>query len=555
MADTTSLELGLLGLNRSATSGSSTAMSPLVQALLGNATTPEEVAKARTRKEGALSKVREAYASPMKPEDYSPFQEMVNVYLKNMVPGWNQAGLGRAVAAPYDRQMAEASAQHKEGIDEAKLELTDSQQELRDLSGRMQRSISAGASLGRPSSIVGRGQRAKVIRGLGGPNNDIPGHWMVSSVNPEERLFFPGDDNELTKMIMKTISIYGDKERQDPNVIGNAIDAAFKALEGQNRGAIQAGWKPGQPVVKAPATPLPAPLAGSPEPNSPSPEPKFTIDWNSLPPEGKAELQRVLDRAEARPDNVELQRNTTKQLADIARRYQLSSQPESLPDSPVVAPSTGVVEPKVVDFEQVETKKALGKDWPPIALKERENLNKGANKGDAMNNQFDLMEKALRDPNVPEGSLGPLENTIRLGLKSLGVPIDDRAQGRADLMNALATKYALMQRTENGENLMPGAMVTFEEKMLLAMAPGLSISKEGSLALIQYTRLINQSNRRITDAANELADKSPNKILPMNWETIKSDLIQREKLRLKMEAAKIDRQFGLNIKPEVFHGN
>ena len=78
--------------------------------------------------------------------------------------------------------------------------------------------------------------------------------------------------------------------------------------------------------------------------------------------------------------------------------------------------------------------------------------------------------------------------------------------GQADMARALATSFALHLRTGEGQNLLPGAMSNYEDQMLQKMAPSLSLTREGRMALIQFMRETAKSNARLGHEFNQLTD-------------------------------------------------
>ena len=198
-----------------------------------------------------------------------------------------------------------------------------------------------------------------------------------------------------------------------------------------------------------------------------------------------------------------------------------------------------------MDYRTVEAAKESGKEagkWGPT---ERHAMNSLAGKAMTMDAQLDMMHHLISNPEVPEGQLAPAIQSLRSGLQSLGFPVNEKMQGATDFLGSLSTNFALHQRTAGGENLLPGAMSEWEDKLLLRMSPGLSNSKEGSLALISFMKEVNRSNRRLADEANKMADMSPGKILPPEWETRKMQVMRIEMNRIKFAAKDLAKRFEL----------
>lgn len=592
MADNTdipgALSQGLLGLSAAsavAAPGARPApqLDPIIQALLGNAPSKEEVDTAKEAKQGALTRLRGAYDTSMRPENYSPFQEMVSTYLQNMVPGWNQYGLGRAAVAPYARQMAEAKTRHEEGIKEATTEMTNAEQEWRDISGRMRTGITAGASIGRKAQTL-VGSKGKIINNALGPDGVTVGSWVVDGNgdpgDPEYlRLhgkFIPGVDNAATKLTTAALTMYGNAERQDPNAAQKAADYVLQTLKSQRPSA--AG---GAPVLP----PQPLEELKSPVLSPGSAAPGFSMALDKLPPEGQKILSNLLARAESQPDNLALQRNTTKQIYELAKHFGMDNpqavrevpfaggeidqrglppiggeepipppvgepqsggpapQPLAAPSAPAV-PSGGLPEPKVVDYRGIESDKSSGREEGTRGAKELEKQNQTYLSTSALKNQTGLMRQIAGVEGVPSGELAPQIQTLRSVMSSLGVPIDKNAVSAPQIFESFATQFALHQRIQNGENMLPGQMSNYEDKMLRSTVPMLSNTPEGRLALIDLMDAAATSNHNIAKAAIDYAKAHGNR-LPPDWYTSHTALIDREMARMKLAYTKVSNKFGI----------
>jgi len=243
-----------------------------------------------------------------------------------------------------------------------------------------------------------------------------------------------------------------------------------------------------------------------------------------LSPEDQTIASRLVQRINANPATAQ---NDTRTLQKLLAKYDERSKaapraaPRAVPDAtemsyidkPKKAMEMGTAE---------ETGKALGK--------EHENLNAAAQASGGMVNQLDLLEKLYSQPNMPEGELAGSIQQLRSGLKSLGVDVGDEV-GATDLARALATKFALHIRTGEGTNLMPGQMSNYEDQLLQKMAPTLSLTQEGRLALVQYMKETAKSNMRVAHEANQMADSNRG-ILPSDWRTRRERVMKEEMARL-----------------------
>ena len=601
-----------------------------IAAMLSGVPTADDIDVLRDKQEGALGKVQAAYKSPSRGEDYSPFQEMVATYVKNIVPGWNTAGLGPAIAAPYFSQQAENRLQREGQIKESGAELGDAQKDLQNAQMLQRAGIGAAAGFARASRVLGGSGATKIINNSINPDTGETGSWWVKPDGTKEWL--AGVDNEAARYTAEALKFYGNPDLQDAEAAKKIADFVNTKLEYRRKVTKPAGVQPPErqgvggpevleqlsgpgtggipdtsaeprsPLAAIPTPPVAPPKAqvvstGTPEQYwqaqaeipgfgrgngleyAPQANPKIsapTVDYAILPTGIQNAIQRILARDEnatyPNPERAARGMEMIKQLVapfektraavvgseleDLTRRQRLG---EATPvEDKAVAdlqadPAArvqvaqvsrpGIPELKIKDFGGIEAQK----DWGKRAIEERKLLTETSLKAAEYDTTADLMAKLISRPDVPEGYLGEVIHNGRSALKSLGFPVDEQTQAAADMLNAIATKSALQQRTANGQNLMPGALVTYEEKMLKLMAPGLGTSKEGSKVLLEFVKAINAGHRRIAEEANKMADAAPNKILPMSWETRKQELGEKEKLRLQVQVNRILKNHKLDI--------
>ena len=175
--------------------------------------------------------------------------------------------------------------------------------------------------------------------------------------------------------------------------------------------------------------------------------------------------------------------------------------------------------------------------------KEKNNLSELHTKQTQLISQLGLIRQIYDNPNIPEGQLAPLMQQARSGMKGLGINVDPSV-GPADLVNAITTNLSLLQRTANGENLMPGSMTTFEEKLLANMSPTLGLTSEGRKALTEYMMLMAQSNQRV--AAEGLKMAAENKeMLPPEWSSRKQRVVREEQAKLQRAYTQLMSRFGV----------
>lgn len=155
--------------------------------------------------------------------------------------------------------------------------------------------------------------------------------------------------------------------------------------------------------------------------------------------------------------------------------------------------------------------------------------------------ELKLLENIYSDTTLPEGELAPYIQKIQSSLKSLGVDVGDQAS-QADLARAVASKMAMKLRTAGGENLLPGQMSNYEDKLLQQMVPVLSLTREGRVALNEYMQSMMQSTRRMAEEANKYA-KAHDGFLDQNWYQRKERIMREELARLSVEMNQTMRRF------------
>ena len=250
--------------------------------------------------------------------------------------------------------------------------------------------------------------------------------------------------------------------------------------------------------------------------------------WPTLPtevkltPEDTATVRRLQDRIAANPQTAA---NDSATLQGILSKY----------EKPAAKSITYLDKPKRAMEE--ETGKLAGK-----ALgEEQQNLNVAAESSNQLYGQLDLLKKLYQTPNMPEGQLAKELQTIRSGLKTAGIDVGAEV-GAADLASSIAGKLALLTRTAEGKNLMPGAMSDFEQKILRGLVPGLEGTAEGRAALIDIMQNIAKSRIRFAEEANRMATENRG-MLPPEWNQRKQRLMKEEMARLAQLNSQIATRF------------
>ena len=157
-------------------------------------------------------------------------------------------------------------------------------------------------------------------------------------------------------------------------------------------------------------------------------------------------------------------------------------------------------------------------------------------------NQLDMLEKVYSNPNIPEGQLAEYEQNIRSGLKTLCVEVAPET-GITDCAKALGTSLALTQKSADGKNLLPGAMSNYEDQLLQKMAPTLTLTNEGRMALIKLMKQVAQSNLRISSEATKIAGENKD-MLPPSWYKRKERIMLEEMARMKAMSNQLIQQYG-----------
>jgi hypothetical protein len=96
------------------------------------------------------------------------------------------------------------------------------------------------------------------------------------------------------------------------------------------------------------------------------------------------------------------------------------------------------------------------------------------------------LEQLLSDPNVYQGTAGPLVLQAKRLAKSLGFDVEG-VEG-AEAITAIANRFALEARNPSGGAGMPGALSDKDREFLVDMGPGLGRTPEGNKHIIDYNR-------------------------------------------------------------------
>lgn len=224
----------------------------------------------------------------------------------------------------------------------------------------------------------------------------------------------------------------------------------------------------------------------------------------------------------------QLKQNEDKAVAnqDFARARELQALRQRV-EAGSYTETPGALEYKDVPKSKMEESQA-GEVGKALA-KEATTLNDAMSASNKMINQLNTLEKIYQTPNMPEGELGKHIQTLRSTLASLGVNVGKEV-GAADMANAIASNFALHLRTGEGENLLPGQMSNYEDQLLQKMAPILSLTQEGRMALITYMREMAKANARMGHEVNLMTDERG--IVSPEWRKRKERVMKEEMARL-----------------------
>jgi len=313
---------------------------------------------------------------------------------------------------------------------------------------------------------------------------------------------------------------------KDPE--GYATNMANQALRGVPGGIVTVDTvqKPTRPAgVQGPITPGVEPVSTSPN-NSKSGATAGFPDARSPESDRQMILGQEWDK-----ENEIIQRYkndiTHPEYQQALRNQALLKQEMRSLGAPKTPPATLEYKDKRVE----EQNKGYGESEGKGLFKEYESLGQLHTNQARLLNQLTLLRKIYEDPNIPEGALAPIIHQIQSGAKSLGINVDPSI-GPADLATAIATNLSLAQRTANGDNLMPGSMTTFEERLLMNMAPTLGLTSEGRKSLTEYMILVARSNMRLAEEAHKMAAANKNQLSP-NWYQRKDRVMREEMLKLQ----------------------
>lgn len=270
---------------------------------------------------------------------------------------------------------------------------------------------------------------------------------------------------------------------------------------------------------------------------------------SQLPQEVQDELNRQIARLQANPNDPVLRENTLRRLKELAAKYPQASGAVSGTGEIVQQP---VGEAPDVGFEAPPARSIRYKDKPAAAMEEATATETGKSLGKTFEDyqtashnsstfkmHLDKLKQLFSNPNIPEGRLGEGIQSFRSGMTSLGLLDKDEAKtvADADMVSAIGGKLALLTRTAEGGNLMPGAMSDFEQRVLRSLAPGLNQTREGRMQLIEF--LSEMADVRVRLAAEATKAAGERGILPPSWYARRDRVLKEEQARLLHKAKQL----------------
>lgn len=213
------------------------------------------------------------------------------------------------------------------------------------------------------------------------------------------------------------------------------------------------------------------------------------------------------------------------------------------PQAPTqVAGPAGIPSPQLKDVRTPAQQKGYGTEEGKGLFEERRAMSDLSGANAKLMGQLNTLENIYSNPNIPEGQLADYQQSLRSGLKTLGVEVAPET-GITDFAKAIGTSLALTQKNADGKNLLPGAMSNYEDQLLQKMAPTLSLTQEGRVALVQFMKQVAQSNMRIANEATQMAAKNKDQ-LPSAWYQRKERVMLEEMAKLKAESDRIVQTYG-----------
>lgn len=439
--------------------------------------------------------------------DIGPVQRMVSEYLTRYSQNPRQpfAALAGAAGseAPAGQMMSFEQLKRRQQAKAEELKMADSNLKESDLYGKTALSLLAKS---------GRGASPTV-------KMDKDGNMVVyDPLTQDTRVVHASQRGEYQRLWTSAYQKAVSNEMEDPE--GYAHEVASRVLSSSP------GFNPQvSPIPSASSSRPPIqPTLQPPQPQSPPPP-------GMLPPtspeQNSSRNIQLLQAELKRPEN----QTPDKQLVlkqELEREMGANPQPTPAPTPAPQAPRTM----EYIDPRTRKQNEGYGQKEGEGLYKERQALTDLHGANSKLMGQLDMLERIYADPNIPQGELANIQQSIRSGLVTLGVP-GAQEVGVSDFARALGTSLSLTQKNADGQNLLPGAMSNYEDQLLQKMAPTLSLTNEGRLMLVKFMKQVAQSNLRIAQEGTQMASANKNQ-LPANWYERKERVMREEMAKLRL---------------------
>lgn len=200
--------------------------------------------------------------------------------------------------------------------------------------------------------------------------------------------------------------------------------------------------------------------------------------------------------------------------------------------------------PKSVEYRDIpkaEMEKATATKTGESLGTTMDDLQTAASASSDLKIQLNALRELYKTPNLPEGQQAEMIQGLRSSLKSLGMDIGSEV-GAGDMVTAIGGKLALLTRTADGKNLMPGAMSDFEQQILRSLAPGLKQTSEGRAALVEFLSDMADVRIRLAKEASSMASENRG-ILPPDWYTRRDRVLKEEMARMSIKSREMAARF------------
>jgi len=490
----------------------------------------------KQQQQTAQQSYRDVLGEPL--PDIDPVRRMVSDYLQrystNTSQRWN--AMAGAIGAEAGRQQDMDVAQQARRENAAKLGLGMSDTNLKEEDAYTAKLMAAAARSGK----MGAGGSPVV-------KMDKDGNMVVYDPSTQEtKVVHASQRGEYQRIWTSAYQKAVSNEMEDPegyahtiasqvlsaspgfNPQKSAIPSSSSTVPSENLPPIPTGITPSQAPQAAPA---PSSLA------------QGQAQWNANGPRNVELIKQEM----ARPEN----QTPDKQLifkqeleAEMAKQGQA---PVSTATSaaPQVAPSTPTPVARGMEYKDprvaAQQKGYGGKEGEGL-YKERQALTDLSGANTKLLGQLDALEQIYANPNIPQGELANLQQQVRSGLVTLGVP-GAKEVGVTDFAKALGTSLSLTQKNADGQNLLPGAMSNYEDQLLQKMAPTLSLTNEGRVMLVQFMKQVAAANLRMAQEGTKMAAANKD-MLPPNWYERKERIMREEMAKLRLLSSKMIQNSG-----------